>query len=91
MPIIKKPAPPLEIVTREIHLEMPLLATLESYAGFIDSTADHVIASALRLVFKKDHDFRRWLRAQKSPSGPGPEPTTQTATQPESHPKIKKT
>jgi hypothetical protein len=90
MPIIKKPAPPPEIVTREVHLEIPLLATLDSYASFIDSTADHVIASALRLVFKKDHDFRRWLRAQKSPPGSGPEPTTQTATPPESHPKTKK-
>lgn len=90
MPIIKKPAPPPEIVTREIRLEMPLLATLDSYASFIDSTADHVIASALRLVFKKDHDFRRWLRAQKPPSGPGSDPTTQTTTQPESHPKTRK-
>jgi len=90
MPIIKKPAPPPEVVTHEIHLEMPLLATLDSYVSFIDSTADHVIASALRLVFKKDHDFRRWLRAQKTSSGQGPEPTPQTTTQPELPSKTKK-
>lgn len=90
MPIIKKPAPPPEILRREIHLEMPLLTTLDSYAGFIDSTADHVIASALRLVFKKDHDFRRWLRAQKPSPGQAPEPTPQTATQPELPSKPKK-
>jgi len=90
MPIIKKPAPPPEIVTREIRLEMPLLETLDTYAGFIDSTVDHVIASALRLVFKKDHDFRKWLRAQKSPQGPSPQSTPQTPTQLEAHPKTKK-
>ncbi len=90
MPIIKKPAPPPEIVSREIRLEMPLLETLDSYAGFIDSTVDHVIASALRLVFKKDHDFRRWLRAHKSPQGPSSEPTPQTQTHLEAHAKTKK-
>lgn len=90
MPIIKKPAPPPEIVAREIHLEIPLLATLDSYASFIDTTTDHVIASALRLVFKKDNDFRRWLRAQKPSSGQAPEPTPQTATQPELLSKPKK-
>lgn len=90
MPIIKKPAPPPEILTREVHLEMPLLETLDSYASFIDSTPDHVIASALRLVFKKDHDFRRWLRVQKSPQGPSVEPMPQISTQLEAHPKTKK-
>jgi len=90
MPIIKKPAPPPEIVTRQIHLETPLLATLDSYANFIDSTPDHVIASALRLVFKKDHDFRRWLRAQKTSPGQGSESAPQVATQPEPPSKPKK-
>jgi hypothetical protein len=90
MPIIKKPAPPPEIVAREIHLEMPLLATLDSYASFIDTTTDHVIASALRLVFKKDHDFRRWLRTLKPSSGQASEPTPQTTTQPELPSKLKK-
>jgi hypothetical protein len=86
MPIIKKPEPPPEIVAREVHLERPLLATLDSYARFIDTTTDHVITSALRLVFKKDHDFRRWLRAQKSTHEPPSEP----ALQPEPALKTKK-
>ncbi len=86
MPIIKKPELPPEIVTRELHLERPLLTTLDSYAQFIDTTTDHVIASALRLVFKKDHDFRRWLRAHKSTH----ELTSEPALQPEPALKTKK-
>jgi hypothetical protein len=63
--IIKKPAAPPKIVTVEFQLEEPLLTTLNAYCEFIESTVDHVIPTALRLVFKKDYDFKRWLRAQK--------------------------
>ncbi|HEV3482114.1 MAG TPA: hypothetical protein VGR97_07270 [Candidatus Acidoferrales bacterium] len=65
MSIIKKPAEPPKIVTIEVQLEEPLLATLKAYCEFIDSTPDHVLATALRLVFKKDYEFKRWLKAQK--------------------------
>jgi len=63
--IIKKPAAPPKIVTVEFQLEEPLLTTLKAYCEFIDSTPDHVIATALRLVFKKDYDFKRWLKTQR--------------------------
>ena len=65
MSIIKKPAAPPKIVTVEVQLEEPLLTTLKAYCEFIDSTPDHVIATALRLVFKKDYEFKRWLKAQR--------------------------
>ena len=65
MSIIKKPAAPPKIVTVEFQLEEPLLKTLNAYCEFIESTVDHVVPTALRLVFKKDYDFKRWLRAQK--------------------------
>ena len=65
MSIIKKPAAPPKIVTVELQLEEPLLTTLKAYCEFIDSTPDHVIATALRLVFKKDYEFKRWLKAQR--------------------------
>jgi hypothetical protein len=63
--IIKKPAAPPKIVSVEFRLEEPLLTTLKAYCEFIDSTPDHVIPTALRLVFKKDYEFKRWLKAQK--------------------------
>jgi hypothetical protein len=64
MPIIKKPAVPPEIVTLEVRIEQPLIEMLDRYAEFIGSTRDHIVTSAVRLVFKKDYDFKRWLREQ---------------------------
>ena len=62
MSFIKKPA---EMVTREFRLEEPLTETLDSYAQFIGSTPDHVVASALRFVFWKDKEFDRLQKEQK--------------------------
>ena len=70
MSIIKRPAAPLKIVAIESQLEEPLLTTLKAYCEFIDSTPHHVIATALRLVFKKDYEFKRWLKAQKDSHKP---------------------
>jgi len=64
MSIIKKPATPPEIVTLEVRIEQPLIEMLDRYAEFIGSTRDHIVTSAVRLVFKKDYDFKRWLREQ---------------------------
>ena len=66
MPIIKKPAEPPKIVSLEVPIEQPILDTLDRYAEFIGTSREHIIASALRLVFKKDYDFKRWLRSQNA-------------------------
>jgi hypothetical protein len=65
MSIIKKPAAPPKIVTLEVQLEEPLLNRLKAYCEFIDSTPHHVAATALTLVFKKDYEFKRWLKAKR--------------------------
>ena len=62
MPFIKKPP---ETVIRDFQLEEPLANTLDSYAEFIGSTPDHVVASALRFVFWKDKEFDRLQKEQK--------------------------
>ena len=65
MSIIKKPAAiSPKIVTLEVQLEEPVLTRLKSYCEFIDSTPDHVVPTALSLVFKKDYEFKRWLKAK---------------------------
>ena len=66
MSIIKKPAEPPQIVSLEVQIEQPILDTLDRYAEFIQTNREHIVASALRLVFKKDYDFKRWLRSQNS-------------------------
>ena len=62
MSFIKRPP---EKITREFQLEEPLAQTLDTYAKFIDSTPDHVVASALRFVFWKDKDFDRLQKEQR--------------------------
>ncbi|MGH9436363.1 MAG: hypothetical protein ACRD22_00360 [Terriglobia bacterium] len=64
MSIIKKPVVPPEIATLEIQIEQPLIDMLDRYAEFIGSDRNHVVVSAVRVVFKRDYDFRRWLRQQ---------------------------
>ncbi len=63
MSIIQRPAAPPKIVAIDSQLEELLLTTLKAYCEFIDSTPHQVIATALRLVFKKDYEFKRWLKA----------------------------
>ena len=76
MSIIKKPAEPPKIVSLEVPIEQPILDTLDRYAEFIQSSREHIVASALRLVFKKDYDFKRWVRSQNNSDSPA---TTRTA------------
>ena len=64
MSIIKK-AP--GIMTREVKLEEPVNQLLEDYARFIESSADHVINSALKKVLWRDQDYRKWRAARRTP------------------------
>jgi hypothetical protein len=63
MSIIKK-AP--AIMTREVKLEEPVNQLLEDYARFIESSADHVINSALKKVLWRDQDYRKWREARRT-------------------------
>jgi hypothetical protein len=62
-----------EIVKREFTLEDYVLLAVEKYAAFIESTPDHVVNSALKMIVLKDKEFARWRKQQntdtkKSPS-----------------------
>jgi hypothetical protein len=70
MSIIRKPAAPAKIVTLEAHVPEPLTEMLQAYCQFVETTSDHIITSALQLVFKKDYEFKRWLKAQKEAHDP---------------------
>ena len=64
MSIIKKPAVPPEIARIEIQIDQPSIEMLDRYAEFIGSDRNHVIVSAVRVIFKRDYEFKRWLRKQ---------------------------
>jgi hypothetical protein len=64
MSIIKK-AP--AILTREFRLEEPVSLLLDDYAQFIESSADHVLNSAIKKTLWRDQDYRKWREQKKSP------------------------
>jgi hypothetical protein len=65
MSIINKPP---DIVKREYELQEPIAVAVEKYAAFIQSTPDHVVNSALKMVLWRDADFRRWRKQQQTAS-----------------------
>lgn len=65
MSIINKPP---ELVKREYQLQEPIAVAVEKYAVFIQSTPDHVVNSALKMVIWRDVEFRRWRKQQQAPT-----------------------
>jgi hypothetical protein len=63
MSIINKPP---EMVKREYQLQEPIAVAVEKYATFIQSTPDHVVNSALKIVIWRDVEFRRWRKQQQT-------------------------
>ena len=63
MSIINKPP---EMVKREYELQEPIAIAVEKYATFIQSTPDHVVNSALKMVIWRDTEFRRWRKQQQT-------------------------
>ena len=57
--IINKPP---QHVKREYELEEPVAVVVEKYATFIDSTPDHVVNSALKIVLWRDRHFMNWRK-----------------------------
>jgi hypothetical protein len=66
MSIINKPP---EMVKREYDLQEPIAVAVEKYAVFIQSTPDHVVNSALKMVIWRDAEFRRWRKQQQTQTG----------------------
>jgi len=42
-------------------LEEEVRHSLDKYAEFIDATSSYVVSEALKLLFRKDDEFKRWL------------------------------
>jgi len=72
MSIINRPP---EMVKREYELQEPIAVAVEKYATFIQSTPDHVVNSALKMVIWRDVQFRRWRKQQKAQDGRTDGPT----------------
>ena len=82
MAIIKAPPKQPKSVTIQARVERSVKMQLDQYAKFIDSTPSYVIAEALKVLFKRDDEFKAWLgrhaNAQNSEQNQG-EAVTKTA------------
>ena len=61
MPLLKAPSKKPKTTTLQIRLEEEVKLKLENYAEFIEATPSYVMSEALKLLFKKDEDFKHWL------------------------------
>jgi len=64
MAIIKAPPKQPKTVTIQARVEESTKSQLDSYAKFIDSSTSYVITEALKLLFKRDDEFKAWLGKQ---------------------------
>jgi predicted transcriptional regulator len=79
MAIIKAPPKQPKSVTIQARVEESVKTQLDQYAKFIDSTPSYVITEALKVLFKRDDEFKAWLgqhtNGQNSEQNQGEVPT----------------
>ena len=64
MAIIKAPPRQPKAVTVQARVEESVKSQLDQYARFIESTPSYVITEALKVLFKRDDEFKAWLSQQ---------------------------
>lgn len=61
MPILKSPPKTPKNETLQLRIEEDIRWKLTKYAEFIDASESYVVSEALKLLFRKDDDFKSWL------------------------------
>ena len=60
MAILKSPPKHPKSAMVQVRLE-EVRHKLDGYAEFIDANVSYVVSEALKLLFRKDDEFKRWL------------------------------
>jgi len=58
--LLKAPSKQPKTTTLQVRLEEGVRNNLDRYAEFIDAHASYVVTEALKLLFRKDEEFKRW-------------------------------
>ena len=66
MPILKSPPKHPKNTTIQVRLEEDVRHNLDRYAELIDANVSYVVSEALKLLFRKDHEFKSWLDQHKN-------------------------
>jgi len=70
MAIIKAPPKQPKSVTIQARVDESVKMQLDQYAKFIDSTPSYVITEALKVLFKRDDEFKVWLGQHANEQNP---------------------
>jgi hypothetical protein len=63
MPLLKPPEPQIVVRKFYIRIEELLAQAMERYAEFLGTdNLDHVVSQALQFIFKRDSQFKSWLK-----------------------------
>jgi hypothetical protein len=61
LPLLKAPSKHPKTATLQVRLEEEVRHNLDRYAEFIGANASYVVSEALKLLFKRDDEFKRWV------------------------------
>jgi predicted transcriptional regulator len=61
LPLLKAPFKQPKTTTLQLRLEEEVRHKLDKYAEFIGANASYVVSEALKLLFKRDDEFKHWL------------------------------
>ena len=62
--LLKAPSKQPKTTTLQVRLEEDVRHNLDRYAQFIDASPAYVVSEALKLLFRKDGEFKHWLGQQ---------------------------
>ena len=74
MSLVKPPPKKPNTASLQVRIDEEVRHTLNLYAEFIQSTPSYVVAEALKLLFKRDPEFKRWTGQHKHNSNNSSEP-----------------
>jgi len=64
--LLKAPSKQLKSTTLQVRLEEEVRHNLDSYAEFIGANPSYIVSEALKLLFKKDAEFKSRQGQQRS-------------------------
>ena len=60
MPVLKAPPKKPKTASLQFRIEEEVRLKLDHYAEFIDASPSYVVTEALKLLFKRDEEFKHW-------------------------------
>jgi hypothetical protein len=61
MPFIPRQVKPPARIALTCKVPQAIATLLKCYAEFLDSSQEHVVTETLRVAFRRDREFQRWL------------------------------